>query len=99
MNPILSLLQEAESQREFNRAEDKAIKLFDMQADAIRNIRTTDGYNAIKEFFRAEKEAALQRLMTTNKADLVEVQASLRVSDKFLKFLENREKDLQKLTG
>lgn len=96
---ILNLLKEAESVREFSKAEDKAIKLFDMQADAIRNIRTTDGYNAIKEFFRAEKDAAIQRLMTTKKDELADVRATLTISDKFLRFLENREKDSQKLTS
>lgn len=96
---ILNLLKEAESAREFSKTEDKAIKLFDMQADAIRNIRTTDGYNAIKEFFRAEKEAAIQRLMTTKKDELADVRATLTISDKFLRFLENREKDSQKLTS
>ena len=96
---ILNILKEAESAKAFSKAEDRAIKLFDMQADAIRNIRATDGYSAIKDFFRAEKEAAIQRLMTTKKNELADVKATLTISDKFLRFLENREKDSQKLTS
>lgn len=98
-NPITSMIKEYNSEKEFNKSEEKAIKMFDAQADAIRNIRTTDGYLQIKEFLKMERDAAIQRLTTTTKEDLPSVRALLTISDKLLSFLENREKDSPKLTS
>lgn len=98
-NPITSMIKEYNSEKEFNKSEEKAIKMFDAQADAIRNIRTTDGYLKIKEFLKMERDAAIQRLTTTTKEDLPSVRALLTISDKLLSFLENREKDSPKLTS
>lgn len=95
-NPIQNMINEYNSEKQFSQGEEKAIKLFDMQADAIRNIRTTDGYLAIKDFLKREKDAAIERLSTTSKTDLPEVRALLNVTNKLINFLENREKDLTK---
>lgn len=93
---IFDLIEEYKSEKAYSHGEEKAIKLFSMQADAIRNIRTTDGYLAIKDFLKREKDLAIDRLASTNKADLPEVRALLNVTNKLLNFLENREKDLPK---
>ena len=98
-NPINDMNKEYSSEKQFTNGQDRAVKLFDMQADSIRNIRTTDGYIAIKQFLQTEKDNAITRLMSTTKADLPEVRALLVVTSKLLEFLANREKDLQKLAG
>jgi len=88
---MFSLIEEHRSKKEFSISEEKAVKLFDLQADAIRNIRDTEGYKQIKEFLGRERDAALKRLMTTKKDDLPDVKALLAVTDRLLTFLSSRE--------
>jgi len=87
---ILDFVKEHQSKKEFSHAEDKAVKLFDTQKQAVKSIKDTEGYREIKEFFKREKEAAENRMITSAKEDK-KAFAVFQVAKRFLAFLESRE--------
>jgi hypothetical protein len=86
---IFEYFEEQKSVKDFKEVQDKAQKIFDVQKKAIRDIKDTEGFKAMREYWVLERDGAIQR-MSTSKGDDEVAKAMFILADRYLKFLESR---------
>lgn len=87
---IFDKFKDRESKKTFEDMNSEAIKMFDAQKNAIKEIKGTVGYKELKKYLGRLKDAATTRVMTASVND-EKAKAMYVMVDEFLKFLESRE--------
>ena len=68
-----------------------AQRVFDGQVEAIKGIKTTDGFREIIEYFEREAKACEVRLLNEEEGkDLTRIQVKYKVVKNFIEFLTSR---------
>ena len=87
---IFDYLKDRESKKTFDEQNSEAIKTFGRQKEAVKSIKSSEGYAEIKRFFERERKIALDRVMTAKKDDPM-AKATYLIANNFLEFLKSRE--------
>lgn len=87
-------LKDVQKERRLLSDLDKAEKYFDMQRNAILGIKGTAWYEEIKKYWKRVREASVVRMANMDRDDVAsykQVQATVKMSQDFLDFLDNME--------
>jgi hypothetical protein len=87
---IFENLKDYKSKKTFDEMNSEIYKMFDIQKEAIKGIKSSNGYLEIKKYWQRSKDAAVQRMTTAKKSD-EKAKAMYILADEFLRFLESRE--------
>ena len=86
---VIDLIAEMNSKARYRTNKGEAWEYFKKQKSALESISETQGFQEIREYRAREVVASQWRLQTIKWEDIKWVQAELKISMRFLDFLDN----------